>query len=163
MPVGKAIPEDEMKAFATAAITVALVVGIGCGSFAYETDFDDLERFDRNLRGWKIGRGFVNILLGPYELFTNMTNNAIKGAYYGAYDGSLPGYVAGATNGYIAGIGPGMYKGLRRMTTGALEILTFWKPEYGPTVDPQWGTRDLTWPEQDYFDPDPFWYNGPER
>ena len=70
------------------------------------------------------------MLSGPHELLTHMTNNSIKGAYKGAYDGGLHGYLAGATNGLIAGTFTGLIAGFRRMTTGVLEILTFWKPEY---------------------------------
>ncbi len=91
-----------------------------------------------------------------------MTNNAIKGAYKGAYDGGFQGYVAGGTNGLIAGIVPGLVYGFRRMTTGALEILTFWKPEYGPTMDPEYGTRNLAFGNQDYFRSEPFWYDKPQ-
>jgi hypothetical protein len=146
-----------------ALIGLILVVGIGSSSWAFETDFDDLQRFDRNLPGWKFGRGIVNMISAPDELFTAMTNNAIKGAYYGAYDGGVKGYLGGSTNGMIAGIFPGTTRMLRRFTLGVLEILTFWKPEYGPTMDPQWGTRCLAWPAVDYFNPDPFWYNSVER
>jgi hypothetical protein len=49
------------------------------------------------------------------------------------------------------------------MTTGAVEMLTFWKPEYGPTIDPTYGTRCKAWGEGDYFSPEPFWYTGPWR
>ena len=144
---------------------VALIVVMGLAGFAhaFETDFDDINQFDRNLMWWKFGRGVTNVLSGPYELFTEMGNNAIHGAYVGAYDGSLQGYMAGSANGYIAGFFSGMYKGLRRMTTGALEIVTFWKPEYGPTLDPLYGTRDEAMGYHDFFKPEPFWYNGPAR
>ena len=152
-----------MKTFPATATALVLVIGICSWSFAYETDFDDLNRFERNLPAWKLGRGITNIASAPHEIIANMTNNAIKGAYKGAYDGGLFGYLAGSANGYIAGAVPGVISALRRMTTGALEILTFWKPEYGPTLDPEYGTRSLAWGEQDYFDPDPFWYNGPPR
>jgi hypothetical protein len=30
-------------------------------------------------------------------------------------------------------------------------------------MDPEWGTRNLAFGARDYFDPDPFWYTGPER
>jgi putative exosortase-associated protein (TIGR04073 family) len=145
------------------AIIVLAMVSFGSMCLAYETDFDDLKRFDRNLPAWKLGRGFVNILSLPEEIFANMTNNAINGSYNGAYSEGLHGSVAGALNGYIAGIIPGVCKGVRRMTTGMLEILTFWKPEYGPTIDPQYGTRCKAFGEQDYFNPQPFWYWGPDR
>jgi len=151
-----------MKKLSTIAI-VFLVLATAASSFAYETDFDDLRRFDRNLPGWKFGRGVVNILSGPSELFASMTNNAIEGNYYGAYDEGIHGAAAGALNGAIAGIFPGVSNMVRRMTTGVLEVLTFWKPEYGPTIDPTWGTRCRAWGDQDYFDPNPFWYTGPSR
>ncbi len=144
-------------------IGLILVVVVGGWSWGFETDFDDLQRFDRNLPSWKFGRGVVNILAAPNELFIAMTNNAVKGAYYGAYDGGLHGYLGGSTNGMIAGIFPGTARMLRRATVGFLEILTFWKPEYGPTMDPQYNTRCLAWPENDYFNPDSFWYNSSER
>ncbi len=153
-----------MKQVFTAAIALILVVGIGCCTFAYETDFDDLRRFDRNLPGWKLGRGITNMMSGPHELFTHVTNSAIKGAYYGAYDGGFHGHLSGSINGFIAGTRTGILSGLRRMTLGALEVLTFWKPEYGPTMDPTYGSRALAWGQQDYFDPGtPFWYNSIPR
>jgi putative exosortase-associated protein (TIGR04073 family) len=151
-----------MKKFSATAIII-LVVAMSASCFAYETDFDDLRRFDRNLPQWKLGRGFVNILNGPGELFTSITNNAIEGNYYGAYDEGIQGAAGGALNGAIAGVIPGVYNMMRRMTTGALEILTFWKPEYGPTMDPTWATRCRAWGEQDFYDPHPFWYTGPDR
>jgi putative exosortase-associated protein (TIGR04073 family) len=143
--------------------TAALLVGLGCWAHAFETDFDDIRRYDGNLMWWKFGRGFTNAAAGPYELFTNMANQAVKGAYVGAYDGGLQGYLAGSTNGYIAGFFYGLYRGVQRTTLGVLEMLTFWKPEYGPTLDPVYGTRNDTFGSQDYFNPDPFWYNGPTR
>lgn len=152
-----------MKKFSAIAIIALVMATMAATSFAYETDFDDLRRFDRNLPSWKLGRGFVNILNGPSELFAAMTNNAIDGNYYGAYDEGIMGAMSGGLNGAIAGVLPGVYNMVRRMTTGTLEILTFWKPEYGPTVDPTWATRCRAWPEQDYFDPNPFWYSGPPR
>ncbi len=152
-----------MKAAWKAVITLVLCLSLVGLAQAFETDFDDIERFDRSLPAWKFGRGIVNILSGPREFCTHMSNNAIKGAYVGAYDGSLQGYIAGATNGYIAGFFPGLYYGLRRMTVGALEVITFWKPEYGPTLDPHYGTRVDAMGYQDFFDPDPYWYNGPAR
>jgi hypothetical protein len=161
--VGIVIPEDDMNRFATAAATLILIVGMACWSFAFETDFQDVNQFDTNLPGWKFGRGVANIVGGPNEFFTAVTNNAIKGAWQGAYSEGLPGYLGGSLNGGIAGVGPGIVNSLRRMTTGALEILTFWKPEYGPTMNPTYSTRALNWGAQDYFDPDPFWYNGPAR
>lgn len=152
-----------MKKLLTTAIAVILVMGMGCWAFAYETDFDDLQRFDRSLPAWKLGRGFVNLLTAPQELVSNITNNAINGAYQGAYDGGLHGYMAGSLNGFIAGSIVGMQKMAKRATTGCLEILTFWKPEYGPTMEPQYGTRDRSFTDLDYFNPDPFWYVGPPR
>jgi putative exosortase-associated protein (TIGR04073 family) len=162
-PVSSPIPEDEMKSLLTVTAALILVLAIACWSLASETEFDDLNRFDRGLRGWKFGRGVVNILSGPHELVTQMTNEAIKGSYSGAYDSGLHGYLAGAANGYIAGFGRGVYFAVKRMSVGALEVLTFWKPEYGPTMDPEWGTRNLAFGARDYFDPDPFWYTGSER
>lgn len=162
-PAGILRLEERMKTIAAAFMTLAFTVCIGGWCFAFETDFDDLNRFDRNLPGWKLGRGITNILFAPNELFAHTTNNAIKGAYAGAYDGGLHGYMAGSLNGFLAGIGPGMIGMVRRITTGALEIATFWKPEYGPTLDPQWGTRCLAGGPLDLFDPDPYWYNGPWR
>lgn len=155
--------EDQMRKTGTIVLAVVLVMGMGGLSFAYETDFDDLQRFDRSLRWWKFGRGIVNIVTAPAEIFSNMNNYAINGAYYGAYDGSLQGYVAGATNGFIAGSLVGVKRSLQRATTGALEVLTFWKPEYGPTMEPLYGTRSRLWQEHDYFNPNPFWYIGPPR
>jgi len=144
--------------FAVAAILVVVIGGTAC---AFETDFDDLKEFDRSLPAWKFGRGVVNILSGPHELFTHMTNAAIDGGYYGAYDGGLQGYIAGSTNGLIAGSWTGTVAMAKRMTRGLLEIVTFWKPEYGPTLEPEYGTRCQADPY--YFDPNPFWYVGPDR
>lgn len=158
---GAKVQEDEMKRLFATAATLVLVMGMACWSFGFETDFDDLRRFDRNLPGWKLGRGVTNILAAPHEFFAHTTNNAINGAYTGAYYDGLQGYLAGSLNGFIAGIGPGIYSGLRRMSLGALEILTFWKPEYGPTMDPTYGTRNRAFGAQDYFNPNSFWYNGP--
>jgi putative exosortase-associated protein (TIGR04073 family) len=152
-----------MKTVVAAATALILALGTAWCAFAYETDFDDLRQFDRCLPAWKLGRGFVNLVSGPYELVTHMTNNAINGSYDGAYDGGLQGSLAGGANGAIAGVIPGMYHALKRTTVGALEILTFWKPEYGPTMEPIYGTRNKAFGEQDYFDPDPFWYLGPSR
>lgn len=153
-----------MKIVLTTTVALAMVMTLASLGPAYETDFDDLREFDRNLPGWKLGRGVVNIISGPHELITHVTNNAIKGAYHGAYDGGLQGYLAGSVNGMIAGTGKGMLYALRRMTTGALEILTFWKPEYSPTMEPLYGTRNLAFGYRDYRTPGtPFWYGGPER
>ncbi|MBI4966135.1 MAG: hypothetical protein HY913_22840 [Desulfomonile tiedjei] len=152
-----------MKRIVTLAMALALTAAMGSWCLAYETDFDDLRRFDRNLPGWKLGRGIVNILGAPNELFSNITNGAIDGMYWGAYDEGFQGAVGGSLNGMIAGTFPGLSKMVRRMTTGALEVLTFWKPEYGPTVDPTYGTRCRAFPTSDYFDPDPYWYWGPPR
>ena len=33
-----------------------MTLAIACSSFGYETDFDDLKRFDRSLPAWKLGR-----------------------------------------------------------------------------------------------------------
>jgi|WetSurMetagenome_2_1015567.scaffolds.fasta_scaffold584283_1 putative exosortase-associated protein (TIGR04073 family) len=151
-----------MKKLMTTAVAAVFVLGFACWSFGYETDFDDLHQFDRNLPGWKLGRGVVNILSAPHEFFANVTNNAIRGAHKGAYYDGLHGYVMGSLNGFIAGIGPGVSCGFRRMTTGALEILTFWKPEYGPTVDPEYGTHNRAFGDRDYYNPKNFWYNGPD-
>jgi len=131
--------------------------------FSFETDFDDLRRFDRSLPSWKLGRGIVNILGAPQEFFATVTNNAIKGNYNGAYEEGFYGSLAGSLNGYIGGTIPGINRMLRRFTTGMLEVATFWKPEYGPTMEPQYGTRCRAFGDQDYFDPDPFWYLGPSR
>lgn len=152
-----------MKKIATIAMAVLVTLGIASWCLAYETDFDDLRRFDRSLPAWKFGRGIVNILGGPAEVFSNITNNAIDGAYNGAYDEGLQGAMSGSLNGAIAGTSSGLYKMVRRMTTGALEMITFWKPEYGPTLDPVYGTRCRAFPPQDYYDPDPWWYWGPPR
>jgi putative exosortase-associated protein (TIGR04073 family) len=152
-----------MKKVFTAATALILALAIVGTGFAFETDFDDLNKFERNLPGWKFGRGIVNIVMAPLELITHTTNNAIKGGYWGAYDGGAKGWVAGSTNGFIAGIGPGVYNTVKRATTGVLEVLTFWKPEYGPTMEPEYGTRNLAWGKRDYFDSDPFWYTGPWR
>lgn len=152
-----------MKKFVIISIAAILTVALTCSCFAFETDFDDIQRFDRNLPGWKLGRGIVNVLGAPQELFANWTNNAINGHYYGAYDQGLYGSMAGALNGFIAGTFPGVTRMLKRAGTGMLEIATFWKPEYGPTMDPTWGTRCRAFGEQDYFDPHPYWYLGPDR
>jgi len=146
-------------------IKTALILALAMASFsaAFETDFDDLHKFDRSLPAWKFGRGVTNILTAPYEFWVNMSNEAIAGSYEGAYDGGLEGSLAGGLNGFIAGTFSGTWKGLRRMTTGALEMLTFWKPEYGPTVEPEWGTRNMAFGSMDYFQPDPYWYWGPAR
>jgi len=152
-----------MKSLLKTTVAAILVLVMTGWAFAYETDFDDLHRYTQNLPGWKLGRGITNILSGPHELFAAMTNDAIKGAYWGAYDGGFQGYIAGSTNGFIAGSLSGTFKALKRMTLGGLEILTFWKPEYGPTMDPEYGTRCRAFTDNDYFDPDPFWYTGPPR
>ncbi len=145
-------------------LTVLLTLTMLTWSWSYETDFDDLNRFDQSLPAWKFGRGVVNLLSLPHELFANMTNESIKGAYNGAYDGALPGYLAGSANGVIAGTGIGLYKGVKRMTVGAIEMLTFWKPEFGPTMEPTWGTRCQAFSgPDDYYSLDPWWYNGPDR
>ena len=150
-----------MKRTLTATIAVTLMLVITCLSFAYETDFDDLKRFDRSLPGWKLGRGVVNIISAPYEIYANITDAMLEGAYVGAYDGALQGYLAGSGNGFIAGATTGLYLGVRRLTVGAMEILTFWKPEFGPTIEPLYGTRDKSFGgPQDFFDPDPWWFNG---
>ena len=112
---------------------------------------------------WKLGRGVVNLLSLPHELLTNMANESIKGGRQGAYEGAWPGYMAGSFNGALAGIAIGIKKGFQRMTRGGLEIITFWKPEYGPTLDPTWGTRSMQFGQQDFFDPEPFWDYGPSR
>jgi len=132
-------------------------------ALAYETDFDDLRKFDRSLPAWKFGRGVVNIMAGPYELLTTMTNAMINGQYNGSYDNGLWGSMAGSMNGFIAGTFTGSHRAVQRMTRGCLEILTFWKPEYGPTLDPEYGTRNRAFTDNDYFDPNPFWYYGPPR
>lgn len=152
-----------MKNFSATVLLTILVVGIGSWAFSDETHFDDLRKFDRSLPAWKFGRGVVNILSGPHELFASMTNNAISGAYNGAYGGGFHGYIAGSLNGFIGGTGPGLVKMLRRMSTGCLEVLTFWRCEYGPTVDPPYGTISRAFPNLDYFDKEPFWYSGPAR
>ena len=82
-----------------------------------------------------------------------MTNEALNGSYAGAYNEGMYGSVAGVLNGYIAGFSIGVVKGVKRMTTGAVEVLTFWKPEYGPTIDPTYGTRCKAFGDTDYFDP----------
>ena len=92
-----------MKNLSIALLAAIFVLGTVCFSFAYETDFDDLRRFDRTLPAWKLGRGVVNVLSAPYEMIATMTNASVDGAYYGAYDGGLQGYLAGSTNGLIAG------------------------------------------------------------
>jgi hypothetical protein len=165
MPVGRLISEVEMKRVFILTIATALVTGMCCWALAYETDFDDIHQFDRSLPAWKLGRGVVNVLSGPHEFFTAMTNNGIKGAYEGAYQSGLHGSIAGATNGVIAGFGGGMVSAFKRVTVGFLEMITFWKPEYGPTEDPTWGTRNLAFGKNDYFDSEeePFWYMGPSR
>lgn len=150
-----------MKRFLLTVFVVILVMGMGCFAFAFETDFDDLKRYDRSLPAWKFGRGVVNFISAPVDIIATATNSAIDGAYYGAYDGALQGYIAGSTNGLIAGSITGTYKAAKRATTGLLEILTFWKPEYGPTVDPLYGTRNRA--DGHFFDPLPFWYVGPPR
>ena len=152
-----------MRKTSTMVLAVVLVMGVGSWSIAYETDFDDLQQFDRSLRWWKLGRGVVNILTAPAEVVTNMNNYAINGAYNGSYECGLQGYFAGATNGFIAGSVVGFGRSLKRATTGALEVLTFWKPEYGPTMEPIYGTRARAFTDNDYFNPSPFWYLGPPR
>jgi putative exosortase-associated protein (TIGR04073 family) len=150
-----------MRKLVTTATAVTLVLGMACFALAYESDFDDLYEFNRGLPGWKLGRGVTNILSAPYEVFVNMTNNAIDGATKGAYYDGLQGYLMGSLNGFIAGVGPGVWNGFRRMTTGALEILTFWKPEYGPTIDPEYGTHNRSFPAFDYYNTNNFWYVRP--
>ncbi|MFH1114149.1 MAG: hypothetical protein V1792_09535 [Pseudomonadota bacterium] len=150
-----------MKNLSITLLALILVLGTGCLSFAFETDFDDLRRFDRTLPAWKLGRGVVNVLSAPYEVIATMTNTSADGGAYGAYDGGLQGYLAGSTNGLIAGSIDGTYRAAKRLTTGLLEIVTFWKPEYGPTLDPVWGTRNRA--DGSFFEAEPFWYVGPTR
>jgi hypothetical protein len=142
---------------------VILIMLTAHWAVAWETDFDDLRKFDRSLPMWKLGRGFTNLIGFPQELMANMVNSAIDGQYNGAYSEGFWGSMMGAVNGYIAGAARGTYLGLKRTTVGALEILTFWKPEYGPTMDPEYGTRNRAFGDQDYFDPNPYWYGGPPR
>jgi putative exosortase-associated protein (TIGR04073 family) len=151
-----------MKKFFITAMAAILIMGIGCWSFAYETDFDDLNQANRNLPSWKFGRGIVNMLSFPHELLSNVANGAIQGAKTGAYYDGLYGYMAGSLNGFIAGTSAGVYQGMRRVTTGALEVLTFWKPEYGPTIDPLYGTHNQAFTHRDYNNPENYWYNGPD-
>jgi putative exosortase-associated protein (TIGR04073 family) len=154
-------PEELMRKFIP---ILAMLMCFGTNAcIAFETDFDDLKRFDRSLPFWKLGRGVVNVLGGPQELLATMTNNAIKGSYYGSYDEGLYGSMAGSVNGYIGGFFPGLARAVKRMTTGALEIATFWKPEYGPTMDPTYGTRCMAFGERDYYDPSPYWNCGPPK
>jgi hypothetical protein len=150
-----------MKNLSIALLATILMLGTVCLSFAYETDFDDLRHFDRTLPAWKFGRGVVNVLSAPYEIVATMTNASADGAYYGAYDGGFQGYLAGSTNGLIAGSIEGTQRFAKRLTTGFLEILTFWKPEYGPTLDPIWGTRNRA--DGSFFESEPYWYIGPPR
>jgi putative exosortase-associated protein (TIGR04073 family) len=152
-----------MRKLIILASSLILILSLSAASFGFETDFDDLRQFDRNLPGWKFGRGVSNVLFAPNELWTNMVNSAINGNYNGAYDTGLLGSWAGALNGYVAGIFPGTARMLQRATTGVIEMLTFWKPEYGPTMDPEYGTRCKAFGPQDYFNPNPFWYWGPPR
>jgi hypothetical protein len=172
LPFGRAICErrtativtaEKMNKFSIMLLVTILALCVGCLAFANETDFDDLQKFNRNLPGWKFARGMTNILTGPHELFAHMTNNAINGAYNGAYGGGFHGYIAGSVNGYLAGTGAGLYHMVKRMSLGCLDILTFWKPEYGPTTDQPFGTRSRAFENQDYFDKIPFWYIGPSR
>ncbi len=151
-----------MKTLTVCAIAAMLICAMGVSAMAYDTEFEDVHEFDRSLPWWKLGRGFSNVLAGPHELWTSMTNEAIKGARKGSYKGGLHGYMSGSLNGYIAGFFPGLYKGVRRMTTGVLEMATFWKPEYGPTIDPEYGTRLKSWGSQDYFEEPSYWYGGPQ-
>lgn len=152
-----------MKKLLIISTALLLTLAMASVSAAFETDFDDLHKFDRSLPAWKFGRGVTNILTAPYELIANTTNEAIAGSYEGAYDGGLQGSLAGGFNGFIAGTFSGTWKGLRRLTTGALEMITFWKPEYGPTIEPEWGTRNAAFGSIDYFNADPYWYWGPTR
>jgi putative exosortase-associated protein (TIGR04073 family) len=152
-----------MRRFLISTLAIVLVVGMGCWSFAYETDFDDLQNFDRSLPAWKFGRGIVNMISGPHEVAAHASNAAINGAYNGAYESGFYGQFAGGLNGLIAGTFTGLVAGVRRTALGVLEVATFWKPEYGPTMDPEYGTRCRAFGDQDYFDPDPFWYTGPPR
>jgi hypothetical protein len=146
------------------ALTLLLTLMMLTSSWSFESDFDDLNRFDQSLPAWKFGRGVVNLISLPNELFTNMTNESIKGAYVGAQDGALTGYFAGSANGMIAGTAIGLYKGVKRMTVGAIEMLTFWKPEFGPTMEPLYGTRNASFSgPDDYYSLQPWWYNGPDR
>lgn len=150
-----------MKKLLALVTALVLILGIGSISLAYESDFDDIHQADRNLAFWKLGRGVMNVFALPHELLTNMTNEAIKGGRQGAYEGAWPGYIAGSFNGAIAGACMGFKKGFERLTRGGLEILTFWKPEYGPTIDPAFGTRAIQFGQQDFFEDEPFWDYGP--
>ncbi len=157
------VEDATMKKMLIIHAAVLIALAMVSATWAFETDFDDLQKFDRSLPAWKFGRGITNIFTAPYELVVNPTNEAIQGGYHGAYDNGLQGWIAGSFNGFIAGTFSGALKAFRRMTTGALEMATFWKPEYGPTVEPEYGTRNLAFGSIDYFNPDPFWYWGPER
>jgi hypothetical protein len=155
--------EDNMKRFLISAVAIVLVLGMGCWSFAYETDFDDLNAFDRSLPAWKLGRGIVNMISGPHEVAAHIANAAIDGGYNGAYESGWWGHIAGSVNGIIAGTITGVVAAAKRTTLGFVEVGTFWKPEYGSTIDPEYGTRCRAFGDQDYFDPNPFWYTGPPR
>ena len=92
-----------MKRFLISAVAMVLVAGMGCWSFAYETDFDDLNAFDRSLPAWKLGRGLVNMVSGPHEIAAHVANATINGGYNGAYESGWWGHIAGSVNGMIAG------------------------------------------------------------
>lgn len=161
--VGILMSEEKMKKLLAMVTALVLIVGVGGSALAYESDFDDIHKTNRDLPFWKLGRGVVNLFGLPHELVTNMTNESIKGGRQGAYEGSWPGFMAGSLNGALAGMAIGIKKGLERMTRGGLEILTFWKPEYGPTIEPTWGTRSMQFGQQDFYESEPFWDTGPPK
>jgi len=139
-----------------------MVVG-GSEVFCGEVEFDHLGRVEANLPSWKFSRGLNNVLGGPHELVTYMTNYATLGSYHGAFENGFYGYVSGAMTGYAAGFFPGLYHMVKRMSSGCLDMLTFWRPEYGPVHGPTYGLRGLASGSTDYFQKDPFWYFGPTR
>jgi len=128
-----------------------------------ETEFDQLIPTNRVLPSWKLGRAATDVLGGPHELFAYMTNYAALGSYNGAYHDGFYGSVSGAVAGYVAGFFPGLYHMVKRMSTGCLDMVTFWRPDVRPINRPTHALRGLGSETSDYFDKDPYWYIGPQR
>lgn len=128
-----------------------------------ETDFDRLITTDKRVPAWKLGRAATDILCGPNELFAYMTDYAVLGSYSGAYSGGFYGSVSGALAGYVAGFFPGLYHMVKRMSTGCLDMVTFWRPDVRPIHRSTNVLRGLGSGPSDYFDKEPYWYFGPPR
>ncbi len=153
-----------------AAIMVSLVAVLflcslanAAGAGNSETEFDQLIPGNIQLPSWKLGRAATDVLGGPNELFSYMTHYAILGSYKGAYHEGFYGSVSGALSGYVAGFFPGLYHMVKRMSSGCLDMLTFWRPDTRPVEISNHALKRLGSGPSDYFDKEPFWYMGPPR